>query len=256
MKLYSSPPSYYSSIARLALNESHIDFDTRYMDIHIAKEQLAPWYIAVNPSMTVPALTDGEQKWTDSRDILAYAAKNAENQWLDSDPTLAPTIQKIVAAHYNISIEQLTFGKAMVKHSLLHKVFPFMLKRMIKNLEAEKSATPDTKAIDHKIGVDEARLAYFTEGDLNKKLNERREEVLEYIRQLPEPQTLLFGDKPSSADIVTTALFARLHMMGEQDLIKVSPGLVDWFNRVEARPAFIKSDVWLRFKPWRIILKY
>lgn len=256
MKLYSAPPSYYSTIARLALNESHIDFDTRYMDIHIAKEQLAPWYIAVNPSMTVPALTDGDRKWTDSRDILAFAAKNAASQWIDSDPALAPNIQNIVAAHYNISIEQLTFGKAIQKFSLLHKVFPFMLKRMIKNLEAEKQSTPNPKAVEHKIGVDEARLAYFTEGDLSKKLNDRREEVREYIKLLPEPQEMLFGNKPSSADIVTTALFARLQMIGENDLIKVSPQLQNWFERVETRPAFIKSDVWLRFKPWRILLKY
>jgi glutathione S-transferase len=40
MILYSSPSSYYSMIARLALLECGAAFDIRRMDIHIAKEQL------------------------------------------------------------------------------------------------------------------------------------------------------------------------------------------------------------------------
>ncbi|MGE3317820.1 MAG: glutathione S-transferase family protein [Candidatus Berkiella sp.] len=254
MELYSAPPSYYSMIARLALNESNIEFNTHYMDIHIAKEQLAPWYIALNRHMTVPTLTDAQTKWTDSRDILNYAAKHAGNAWYDSEPQFSPDIQKIVAAHYQIPIEKLTFGKVMVKHSLLHKLFPSMLKRIIKQLEKESQTDPE--AVQKKIAVDEERLAYFSQGDQLKKLNDRREEVREFIRQLPEPQSLLFGEKPSSADIVTSILFARLKMIDEDELIKVSPSLADWFNRMEQRPAFAKSDIWLRFKPWRILLKY
>lgn len=254
MELYSAPPSYYSMIARLALNESQIDFDTHYMDIHIAKEQLSPWYIAVNPAMTVPTLTDGDHKLTDSRDILNYAAKHADTQWNDANSALAPNIERIVAAHYHLPIEKLTFGKVMVKHALLHKVFPFMLERIIKQLENESDTNPS--AVRKKIAVDQERLSYFTEGDQLKKLNDRKEEVREFINLLPQPQELLFSDKPSSADIVTSVLFARLKMIDEDNLIKVSPSLSDWFNKMEQRPAFVKSDIWLRFKPWRILFKY
>lgn len=254
MKLYSAPPSYYSMIARLALNESNINFNTRYMDIHIAKEQLSPWYIAVNPSMTVPTLTDGERTWRDSRDILNFAAKSASQAWADCDSTIAPNIEKIVTAHYSLPIEKLTFGKMMLKHYPLRKLFPIMLRRIIKQLQAESQTNPI--ATKNKMAVNQERLAYFTEGNIGTKLNERREEVREFLNQLPQSETLLFGERPSSADIVTAILLSRLKMIGEDDLIKATPTLLKWFERMEARPAFAKSDIWLHFKPWRILLKY
>ena len=70
MILYSAPPSYYSMIGRLALNAAQISFENHHMDIHVRKEQLAPWYIALNPHMTVPTLVDGKTILIDSQDIL------------------------------------------------------------------------------------------------------------------------------------------------------------------------------------------
>ncbi len=256
MILYSSPPSYYSMIARLALDESPIHFDTHYMDIHIAKDQLSSWYTAINPHMTVPSLTDGDRILIDSRDILHLAAEQAASEWCDSDPTLTPAIEKIVAAHYAISIEELTFGQIMVKHYLLRKLFPHILGRIIKQLEAELETSTNPQATKNKIKVNQQRLAYFTEGDQLKKLHDRKEEVHAYLNQLPKTDSLLFGDKPSSADIVTSVLVGRLNMIDEKDLIKSSPMVSSWFEHMKARPAFAKSDIWLKFKPWRIVLKY
>ncbi len=255
MILYSAPSSYYSMIARLGLNESHIPFDIRKMDIHLAKEQLSSWYMAINPAMTVPSLTENATTWTDSRDILDYSAQRAGAQWYDADPAFLPHIQQIVTAHYQISIERLTFGKAMTKFSLLRKIFPRMLERMIKQLENAAPTSNNPLAIQHKIALDQERLRYFS-GDFTEKLNERRNEVRQYIKLLPSTDPLLFGDKISSADIVTAVLFARLHMIGEENLIKESPAFVTYFDKMKNRPAFVKSDIWLTFKPWRILLKY
>ena len=184
MILYSAPPSYYSMIARFALDESNIIFDTRYMDIHIAKEQLSPWYITVNPSMTVPTLTEGSHSWTDSRDILNLAAKRAADKWCDADPAISQHIEKIVAAHYALPIEKFTFGKIMAKNFLLRKIFPHMLSRINKQLTAEIPTSKNPIAAKNKIAVNEERLAYFTEGDQLKKLNDRREEVREFLKIL------------------------------------------------------------------------
>jgi len=243
-------------IARLALDESPIQFDTRYMDIHIAKDQLSPWYIAINPHMTVPSLTDDDHILTDSRDILHLAANRAADEWCDYDPNLLPAIQKIVDAHYAISIEELTFGKIMLEHYLPRKLFPRMLARIIYQLETEVQTSADPTAAKNKIKVNQTRLAYFTEGDQLKKLNERRAEVRTFLNQLPKTDSLLFGEKPSSADIVSSVLVGRLNMIGEDDLMKSTPSVASWFQRMQARPTFVKSDIWLKFKPWRILLKY
>ncbi|HRE32752.1 MAG TPA: hypothetical protein PLD88_12310, partial [Candidatus Berkiella sp.] len=156
------------------------------------------------------------------RDILNLSVKTATAAWEDSDPTLLPDIEKIVTAHYKISIEQITFGKAMTKFPLLHKLFPFMLKRIINQLENDVQTSNNPVAIQDKIALNRQRLHYFEE-DLNIKLNECRNKIREYIKLLPSTDALLFGEKPSSADIVTAVLFARLSMIGEEDLINESP---------------------------------
>lgn len=257
MILYSSPPSYYSMIARLALRECGASFNIRHMDIHIAKEQLSSWYVAINPAMTVPTLTDDKQSWTDSRAILEQAALIAGDQWQDADAHLAPQIKQLVDAHYSISIEHLTFGKAMTRFKLLRIIFPRMLSRIIKKLEATLPSSPDPQAIQQKINLNKERLSYLTADDLNKKLIIEREQVSKYLNLLSVPSDeFLFGSKPCSADVVTAILFARLQMIGEFDLVKSFPPLPAWFERMQARPSFKQEDIWTRFQPWRIILKY
>ena len=75
MILYSAPSSYYSMIGRLALKEAQVPFENHQMDIHLRKEQLAPWYVALNPHMSVPTLVDGKTILIDSQDIcLLYTS--------------------------------------------------------------------------------------------------------------------------------------------------------------------------------------
>ena len=257
MILYSSPSSYYSMIARLALLECGATFNIRRMDIHIAKEQLSSWYLAINPAMTVPALTEENQSWIDSRTILEKATLIAGNQWYDADPSLAPHIQEIVDAHYAISIERLTFGKAMTRFKPLHILFPRMLKRIIQKLEASLPSSANPQATERKMALNQERIAYFTEGCLNQKLADERDTVRHYLNLLSiSPDALLFGSKPSSADVVTAILCARLQMIGEFDLVKAFPALPGWFERMQARPSFKNADIWTRFQPWRILLRY
>lgn len=257
MILYSAPSSYYSMIARLALLESNANFTIHRMDIHLAKDQLSPWYLAINPAMTVPALTDNQQKWTDSRTILNHAASLAGDKWYDADKGLVPHIETIVDAHYKLSIERLTFTKAMSRFRPLKILFPRMLHNIIRKLEKELPTSTDPLATEQKIKLNQTRLAYFTEGNLADKLIEQREAIHQYLEKLPTPSNaLLFGDKISSADIVTAILFGRLQMINEDDLISSSPSLFDWFNRIQTRNAFKQADIWTHFQPWRIIFKY
>lgn len=257
MILYSSPSSYYSMIARLALYESGASFNIRRMDIHLAKEQLSPWYLELNPAMTVPTLTDANESWTDSRTILLRAACIAGEQWYDADRALSTHIESIVDAHYAISIEHLTFVKAMIRFKMLRILFPRLLKRIIHQLEVALPSSTNPQATQNKILLNQERLAYFTEGSLSQKLDSERASVENYLRRLPtSPTPLLFGCKPCSADIVTTILCARLNMIGEGDSVKAIPALANWYSQMQTRPAFNKADIWTRFQPWRILLRY
>jgi len=241
-------------IARYALLEAGLPFESRRMDIHLAKEQLSPWYAKLNPAMTVPALVEGEQIWTDSQDILNYAATQAGERWMDAEVTRTAKIEQLILAHYSIAIERLTFGKAMKSIPLLRFIIPKILGNVIRGLEKEVSNSANLPAVEAKIELNKQRLSYFSEGNLADKLQVEREIVRNYLSKLPTPQLFLFGDKPSSADILTVVLFGRLKMVGEYSLVQ-SPDLVKWFLRMQLRSAYKKADIWIYFQPWRIFLK-
>ena len=255
MILYNASSSYYSMIARLALLEAGVVFENKRMDIHIAKEQLSPAYLAINPAMTVPALVDGNQSWTDSRDILKFAADFSKDQWLDADAALAPLIEQVVNAHYAISIERLTFGKALERIPPMRFIAPRMLRKIIKTLELDRSNSKNPAAIQAKIDLNRERLAYFTEGNRTEKLQGQRDTVQTFIKSLPVPGLFLFGDKPSSADIVTIVLLGRLQMIGEYALVPAPSPLASWFERMQARTTYKEADIWTHFQLWRILLK-
>ena len=242
-------------IARLALLEAGVVFESRRMDIHIAQEQLTSWYLAINPAMTVPALTDGKKCWTDSQDILKYAADKSSDKWLDADIALLPHIEHIVNAHYAISIERLTFGKALLHILPLRFIFPRMLHKIIKKLEKDIPNSANPTAIEAKIALEQSRLAYFTEGNQREKLQLQREIVTKFINELPVPDLFLFGNKPSSADIVTTVLLGRLQMIGEYGLVAPTSPLAQWFLRMQTQTAYKNADIWTHFQLWRILLK-
>jgi len=259
MILYSAPPSYYSMIGRLALNTAHIPFENHHMDIHVRKEQLAPWYIALNPHMTVPTLVDGKTILIDSQDILRLAATQAGNQWLDIDVNLAPQIESVVKAHYAIPIERLTFCKAMLHLPILKFIFPRALGGIIKSLQAKLATAKNPTALQAKIDLNQSRITYFTQGaSLEEKMTVERNRIGDYLNQLPTPDHFLFGNKPSSADIVTAVLFGRLKMIGEYALVTNDArgvALDQWFRRMQQELAFQLSDIWLRFQWWRILLR-
>ncbi len=255
MILYHASSSYYSMIARLALHSAKVPFTSRRMDIHLAKEQLSDWYLKINPHMTVPSLVDDSQTLTDSRDILNYAAKLAGPQWMDSDPAQNQNIENVVAGQYAIPIEKLTFGKALLSIAPLRLIVPNMLRGIIKKLEAELTSSPDPLALTKKININRERLAYFTEGKLADKLEIERTHVRNFLNTIPATSSMLFGEQTSSADVVTAVLLGRLKMIGEYRLVDQGSLLDQWFARMQATDAFKQSDIWMRFQPWRIVLK-
>lgn len=253
MILYNASSSYFSMIARYALLEAGVVFENRLMDIHIAKEQLSPWYLAINPAMTVPSLTDGLQSWLDSRAILAYAATAAADNWLDADAALRPCIREIVQAHYLISVERFTFGKALVSIPPLRLIVPMMLRNIIKKLETDLTTSSNPIATQAKIDINSKRLAYFTTGNRLDKLDIERDKIKDFLSTLPSPGLFLLGEKPSAADILLVVLLGRLKMIGEYSLVPQKSELARWFLHMQTRQAYKEADIWTNFNPFRIL---
>ncbi len=254
MHLYNASSSYYSMIARLALNEAGVVFNDRRLDIHFKKEQLSTWYRMLNPKMTVPSLVDGSTVYRDSHDILDYAKSRASRDWLDSESSFKNIISTLENEFYAIQIEKITFSKAMLSIPPLHYVFPHLLEKIIKQLERELATSTDPNAITEKIKINQARIDFFTKGDLREKFNHELHSALNFLSHLPNPGPLIMGEKISSIDILTATLLTRIHMIKEYNLITNYPHIDAWFQNFQNRESYKKSDMWLRFHPMRILL--
>lgn len=255
MRLYNASSSYYSMIARLALLEAGVNFDDKRLDIHFKKEQLTAWYRDLNPKMTVPTLIDGNNIYTDSRDILNFAQSHAENIWLDFDSSLENTPKALQDKFYAIQIEKITFAKAMLSIPPLRYVFPHLLKKIIKQLEIDLATTPNKNTVTEKIKLNQDRIAFFTQDSLRDKFENELHSITDYLTQLPKPAPMILGERLSSIDILTATLLTRLTMIGEYSLIKDYAEIDAWFQNFQERPNFKKADMWLSFQPIRILLR-
>ncbi len=77
-------------IARLALIEGGIAYESVVVDIHLKMVQQQPDYVRLNPNMTVPTLVLADRNLDQSRDIAEYALGVSEatldgdtRTWLD-----------------------------------------------------------------------------------------------------------------------------------------------------------------------------
>ena len=79
-RLYHTPSSYYSMIARLALAEGGIAHEPVFVDIHFRMSQQQPDYVRLNPNMTVPTLVLSDRILDQSRDIVNMRWESARRR--------------------------------------------------------------------------------------------------------------------------------------------------------------------------------
>src|SRR5262249_22635239 len=101
-RLFHTPSSYYSMIARLALAEGGVVYEPVFVDIHFRMSQQRPGYVRLNPNMTVPTLVLADRILDQSRDI-------AERALGVDEATLGGEARAWLDLHYAYPIEQLTF---------------------------------------------------------------------------------------------------------------------------------------------------
>jgi glutathione S-transferase len=255
LELFHAAPSYYSMVARLALAEAGLSYRSHLIDIHLAKQQLTDAYRQLNPQMTVPTLRGDGLLLTDSQTILVWVAGQAGDAWMDAEPTVQGSIGAVVAGHYAISIEDLTFGKWMLSNKVLAKVFPTMLQRSVQSLDKRAATAADGGAsLRAKAQLNRQRLAYFTEGCAPEKWAQRKQEVRDFIAALPlvNPGEGLFGPRCSRADVLVAVLLARLAMIDELTLVGRADVLA-WWDWMQLRPAFRQADIWTRLHRRRLL---
>jgi glutathione S-transferase len=247
-RLYHTPSSYYSMIARLALAEGGIAHERVFVDIHFRLSQQQPDYVRINPGMTVPTLVLADRILDQSRDIAAYALGSTldgeTKTWLD--------------LHYGYAIEELTFGGILARNPLARIMIPKRLEATRRQLLALAARNPDLAS------VYEARAAVFAERvrtfepDAVVKLSERRRtEAIGFMDRLEQTlrdgRAVLVPPAYGVADVVWTVFLGRMEFAGLGAEIPKRPALARYWAAMQARPSFSAAGIWTKFRVGRLI---
>jgi glutathione S-transferase len=247
-RLYQTPSSYYSMIARLALAEGGISHERVFIDIHFRLSQQQPNYVRINPGMTVPTLVLADRILVQSRDIAEYAlgaTPDGETKtWLD--------------LHYGYPIEELTFGGILARNPLARIMIPKRLEATRRQLLVLATRNPDLAA------VYEARAAVFAERvrtfepDAVVRLSQRRRtEAISFMDRLEQTlrdgRAVLVPPAYGVADVVWTVFLGRMEFAGLGAEIPKRPALARYWGAMQARPSFSAADIWTKFHVGRLI---
>jgi glutathione S-transferase len=210
--LYHMPPSFYSQVARLVLEEKGVRWNGQIIWAGPPFcESYEPWYMTLNPGGTVPTLVHGDQTLPDSRLIIEYVDR------------------------------ELSYGKAGRQGRIANK-------GRLRNLQARRERFPELRSIyDAKI----ADIEEFSANSMSQEkvaTHERIvEERLDELEALLGQQPWIAGETYSLADAVWTVGLGRL-VFFELEPTTGRPALKKYFDRLKERPSYASADIWDRAK--------
>ena len=112
--LYDMERSGNAYKARLMLGLLNIPHTKKTVNL-AAKEQMEPWYLAINPLHTVPTIDDDGTIVRDSGAVLVYLAANydAARTWYPADPAGMGHVQQWLAYANNEILNNLALARAI-----------------------------------------------------------------------------------------------------------------------------------------------
>lgn len=243
-RLYHTPSSYYSMIARLALAEGGIAYDPVFVDIHARMAQQRPDYVRRNPNMTVPTLVLADRILDQSRAIAAHALRVDE-------ALLDPEARAWLDLHDAYPVEELTFGGILARNPMARVMVPKLLRRAHRRLLAHAAACPELAA------AYQARAAVFAErirtfdpaaaARLSARRQAEAREILDQMeRRLADGRPVFAPPNYGIADTVLTVFLGRMEFAGLGAEIARRPALLRYWHAMQARPSFAAADIWTR----------
>ncbi len=247
-RLYQTPSSYYSMIARLALAEGGIAYERVFIDIHFRLGQQQPDYVRINPGMTVPTLVLADRILVQSRDIAEYALGAA----------LDPETKAWVDLHYGYPIEELTFGGILARNPLARILIPKRLEGVRRQLLKHAARNPDLAPVyEERAAVFAGRIRAFEPDAVMALSQRRRAEAIGFMDRLEQTlrdgRAVLVPPAYGVADVVWTVFLGRMEFAGLGAEIPKRPALARYWAAQQARPSFAAADIWTKFHIGRLI---
>ena len=229
--LFDTKNSYYAGIVRMALAERSISYTSQYVSLP-KQEQLAPWYLRMNPAGLVPAFQAASGEIVnDSRNIVnwAYGTKEsaAEREVLDKLYSEDPGSLAWLSGEKRIPLLKVMVNSPLIK---------IMLPKKIAKLQAEN---PDLHDVYKK------RLEAMSKKHFSKSITQVQANLqsvvdwLEAKRQKGRGPWLL-GSGFGRADAVAVAFLQWISRCNEYGAapVEIPAGLLDFLERAKARPSY------------------
>ena len=243
---YTADLSICSQICRLAVQEHNLaDAEDVAVDIEYAMDNYEPWFARLQPTMTVPVMCYGDRVIGDSKDILYFLAERHADRGLYPKAARAE-IDKFVEAFYArfMFVGIYTFGHLLQRSD--------GLKRFILHAKTDVTLTKlRTLVGDPELGdVARKKLAQMEHRDFSQLsdpglLDKANTEVAGLVQMLEdrllEGRSWVCGEAYTLADIVATALLARVHFIQQEALF--TPTVRAYWQRLQARPSFAAANV-------------
>lgn len=250
-RLYHALSSYYSMIARLALVEGGIAYESVVIDIHFKMVQQQPDYVRLNPNMTVPTLVLPERIFDQSRDIAEYALGVSE-------ATLDGDTKAWLDLHYGYPIEELTFGGLLARSPLARIMVPRRLESVRRRLLERAARNPDlARVYETRAAVFAERVRTFAPEAVARLSERRRAEAIGFMDRLEQTlqdgRAVLVPPAYGVADVVWTVFLARMEFVGMGAEVQKRPALARYWHAMRARPSFAAADIWTKLHVFRLL---
>ena len=243
---YTADLSICSQICRLAVQEHNLaNAEDVAVDIEYAMDNYEPWFARLQPTMTVPVMCYGDRVIGDSKDILYFLAERHADRGLYPKAARAE-IDKFIEAFYArfMFIGIYTFGHLLQRSDGLN--------RFILHAKTDVTlAKLRTLVGDPELGdVARKKLAQMEHRDFSQLsdpglLDKANTEVAGLVQMLEdrllEGRSWVCGEAYTLADIVATALLARVHFIQQEALF--TPTVRAYWQRLQARPSFTAANV-------------
>lgn len=232
LTLYNAAHSTCSQKVRICLAEKGLPFEEIRLDLGKAKDQLKPEYLKINPNGVVPTLVDDgnvvidssviceylEEKYPEVRlapeDLVERARMRAWMRFLEEVPTAAVRVP--------------SFNMGFLPR------FEGMDRKTFEGVESDRR--PVRKQFYRRMGP-----SGFKKEDVLASL-EQMSNTCARMNAALEKGSWLVGDQFTLADIVVAPLIDRMADLGMEDIwTDKYPRVSDWYEHMQARPAFQKT---------------
>lgn len=237
--LYHFPTSIYSQQVRLALAEKQVAWESKIVNIGPEHEHFAPWYAKINPRLVVPTLEVDGTIVTDSAQIVRYIDEHFDGPALmPADPRAQEEALAWIEREIELPMRELGYVRTKGITRWLQR---WSLRQRRKQLTKLRSRYPELDDV-YAAKLDDLAALERTIGDrrASSELLDRVEVLLDELELTLSDRKWLAGDQYSLADLVWTAVIAKLDHIGFARSLSQHrrPRVHEWYTRLRERSSW------------------